>query len=151
MVTYHKFTWILLIVFGVFFVLAPIADLKSVATTGLPSDHVPAFSHLSGLSWQSVKSTGIAKYVTQLEFGYALHELVFGILFILVAVIPFRKNERWAWWALWVGFFASLGYSLTFGTQDKRILAYSLVTTIGIPLVLLASAPRFFIKVKRPN
>jgi hypothetical protein len=32
---------------------------------------------------------GVAKYVTQLEYGYALHELTFAVLFLPIVAIPF--------------------------------------------------------------
>jgi hypothetical protein len=39
---------------------------------------------------------------------------------------------------------ASVGYSLTFGAHDATVRRYSLVTDIGIPVLLLLAAPSFF-------
>jgi hypothetical protein len=31
--------------------------------------------------------------VTQLEYGYALHELTFAVLFLAIVAIPFRRRR----------------------------------------------------------
>jgi hypothetical protein len=30
-----------------------------------------------------------------LERGYALHELTFALLFIVILIFPFRRRQRW--------------------------------------------------------
>ncbi len=39
---------------------------------------------------------------------------------------------------------ANLTYSLTFGRYDSTILARSLISDIGLPLLLLVHVPAFF-------
>ncbi len=90
----------------------------------------------------------MARYFTNLEYAYALHELVFALLFLAVVLVPFRRRERWAWAVCWATVTASVGYSLTFGTHDATVMRYRLVTDIGIPVLLLA-APTFFTKPPR--
>ncbi len=51
---------------------------------------------------------------------------------------------RWAWWACWAVMLANLTYSLTFGRYDSTILARSLISDIGLPLLLLVHVPAFF-------
>jgi hypothetical protein len=85
----------------------------------------------------------VAHYISNLEYGYALHELVFAILFLAVVLIPFRRRERWAWVACWATVIASVGYSLTFGIHSPTIMRYSLVADVGIPVLLLLAAPVF--------
>jgi hypothetical protein len=79
-----------------------------------------------------------------LERGYAIHELMFAILFLLILAVPFRARQRWAWWTCWTITIANLGYALTFGAHDSKVLAYSMVALIGLPLLLLAHAREFF-------
>ena len=87
---------------------------------------------------------GIAHYVSTLEYGYALHELTFGLLFLAVVLIPLRRGQRWAWFACWAVIIASIGYSATFGAHDSKILGRSLIADIGIPVLLALAAPTVF-------
>jgi hypothetical protein len=82
--------------------------------------------------------------VSLLEIGYAVHELVFGLLFLVIVAIPFRKGERWAWWANWIVLIADVGYSLTFGRFDPTLLGRSLIADIAVPILLLVQSRRFF-------
>ena len=101
---------------------------------------------LSGTTWSNFKGahSGAASYVTLLERGYALHELTFAILFLAILAIPFRARQRWAWLACWALLVAYLGYALTFGAHDSAVLPRSLIGAIGLPILLIASAPAFF-------
>lgn len=135
--------WVLLLILGLFFLFAPLADLAVDRSSGFPSDHQGTFRSVAGVSWSAAKSSshGITRYVTLLETGYAVHELVFGIMFL---TIPFRRGERWAWWVCWAVFLAAITYTLTFGRHDSTILARSLVAAIGLPVLLLIQLPRFY-------
>lgn len=137
---------ILLGLIGLFNVFASISDFAATGGSGLPSDHAGTFAKLSGTSWASFKAAhaGTASYITLLERGYALHELTFAILFLVILAIPFRARQRWAWWACWALLIAYLGYALTFGAHDSAILPRSLIGAIGLPVLLIASTPAFF-------
>lgn len=143
---YLTIAWVLLLLIGAFFLFAAFSDLAADARVGLPSDHLGAFSALAGLSWDTARqsSPGIAHYITLLEVAYAVHELVFGILFLVIVAIPFRHRARWAWWACWAVLLANITYSLTFGAHDAAILARSLIGLIALPVLLLIQAPAFF-------
>lgn len=143
---YLTVAWILLLVLGAFFLFAAISDLAADARVGLPTDHMGAFAALAGHPWSAAKQSapGVTQYITMLEVAYAVHELVFGILFLVVVAIPFRRGARWAWWACWAVMLANIAYSLTFGAHDSTIFARSLIALIGLPVLLLASAPAFF-------
>lgn len=138
--------WIGLAIVGLFFVFASLNDLRTTLGSGLPTDHATAFTKQAHASFATVKQAnpGVARYLTNLEYGYALHELTFALLLLAVVLLPFRRRERWAWVACWAALIASVGYSLTFGTHDPKVLRYSLVTDVGIPALLLLSAPSFF-------
>jgi hypothetical protein len=138
--------WVLLLLLGLFPLVSVAADLIADFTTGIPGDHLGAFARLAGMTWASAQRTalGMTNYVTMLEIGYALHELVFAILFLFILVVPFRRGERWAWWASWALLIADLGYTFTFGRYDSTILLRSLVVDIALPVLLLVQVPRFF-------
>src|SRR5689334_13947887 len=95
--------WVLLVLLGLFPFVAVASDLIADLTTGSPGDHQATFARLAGMTWASAQhaTPGIANYVTLLEIGYAVHELVFAIFFLVIVVIPFRRGERWAWWTSW--------------------------------------------------
>jgi hypothetical protein len=138
--------WVLLLLLGAFYLFAPISDLLADARTGLPSDHTGTFASVAGMTWESAKQSaaGPAKYITLLEVAYAVHELVFGILFVVIVAIPFRQRKRWAWWACWAVMLANITYSLTFGRHDTTILYRSLIANIVLPILLLVHIPAFF-------
>lgn len=143
---YLTLAWALLLLLGAFFLFAALSDLAADARTGLPSDHNGAFKSIAGVSWTAARhsSPGLTAYITLLEQAYALHEMVFGILFLVIVAIPFRRGARWAWWACWVPMLANITYSLTFGRHDSTILARSLVADIALPVLLLLHIPVFF-------
>jgi hypothetical protein len=138
--------WILLLLLGGLFLFASFSDLIADARTGLPSDHIEAFHAIAGVTWASAKlaSPAITQYVTLLEVIYAVHELVFGLLFLIIVAIPFRHRARWAWWACWVPMLANLAYTFTIAHYSTTTLAYSLVADIALPVLLLLHIPAFF-------
>jgi hypothetical protein len=90
--------WVLLLLLALFPILAAIADLVSDFGIGLPTDHQATFGAVAGLQWSIAQTSapGVASYVTLLEIGYAIHELVFGILFLVIVAIPLH-GQWWAW------------------------------------------------------
>jgi hypothetical protein len=136
----------LLVLLGVFYILAPVLDLVADARVGIPADHTGTFIALSGGDFTRLRVTtpGVGDYITLLERGYALHELTFGLLFLVIVLVPFRRRQRWAWWALWLVMIANLGYTLTFGVHDPTIFARGLIADIALPVLLLAHVPAFF-------
>lgn len=143
---YLRVAWILLLLLGAFFLFAPIADLAADARTGLPSDHLEAFHTIAGITWASAQrsSPTITHYVTVLEVTYAVHELVFGLLFLLIVAIPFRRRARWAWWAGFVPMLANLTYTFAIAHYSTTTLVYSLLADIALPVLLLLHLPAFF-------
>lgn len=146
MTVVQRVAWVLLLVLGVFPVVAPVLDVVGVTRSGIPADHVAAFNAVSGSAWTSAQqgSAGIASYVSLLETGYALHELVFGLLFLVIVAIPFRTGQPWAWWACWIVLIADVGYTVTFGRYDSTLLRQSLIPDVALPVLLLVQIPRFF-------
>jgi hypothetical protein len=145
--------WLLLLLLGALLLLAPLFDLLADARSGLPSDHLDAFRTLAGVTWSSAQqsSPAITHYITSLEIAYAVHELVFAILFLLIVAIPFRRGARWAWWACWVPMLANLTYTFTIAHYSPTTLTYSLIADVALPALLLLSLPAFFGKSRRTH
>lgn len=143
---YLTIAWILLLLLGAFYLFAPLSDLAADFGAGLPSDHMGTFQAIAGQSWSAARQSapGITSYITLLEMAYAVHELVFGILFVVIVAIPFRHRARWAWWACWAVMLANIAYTLTFGAHDPTIFTRSLIALIALPVLLLIHVPAFF-------
>ena len=70
-------------------------------------------------------------------------EALLTALYVLIG-IPFRRRQRWAWWAAWLPMIANLGYTFTFGVHDQTILIRSLIADIALPVLLIAHIPAFY-------
>lgn len=72
--------------------------------------------------------------------------LGYALLAIAVIWIPYRRAEKWAWWALFVSLglsqFLSLGRAITLGTTAGT--ATPAILLAFVLLGLLAGAPRVF-------
>jgi hypothetical protein len=143
---YLLVAWMLLLLLGAFFLFASVSDLVADGRSGLPSDHLEAFHTIAGVPWASAKlaSPKITQYVTLLEVTYAVHELVFGLLFLLIVAIPFRQRKRWAWWACWIPMLANLTYTFAIAHDSPTTLGYSLIADVAFPILLLLHVPVFF-------
>ncbi len=143
---YLWIAWLLLLLLGAFFLFASLSDLVADSGIGLPSDHLETFHMVTGMAWTSAQrsSPGITRYITLLEITYAVHELVFALLFLIIVAIPFRQRARWAWWACWVPMLANLTYSFVFARYGSTTLVYSLIADIALPILLLLHVPVFF-------
>jgi membrane protein insertase Oxa1/YidC/SpoIIIJ len=90
-------TWIIFFILGVLGVAtAPILLSGRVpnppspeTTTGLTFDQIVA------------RVPGIDTYVASISRQLGNFMLVSGVLMALVAAVPFRRGERWAWFGLW--------------------------------------------------
>lgn len=142
---YVTMTWGLLVLLAVFPLLSVALDLFGVVSAGIPGDHQGTFTALAHTSWTALRTSmpGVGHYVSTLEVGYAIHELVFAVLFLIIVLVPFRRGQSWAWWACWVVLAADLTYTLTFGLHDQRVLVQSLIPDIALPVLLLLQLPRF--------
>ena len=141
----------LLLLLGALYAAAALSDLAAT-TGGLPADHTGTFGALTGRSFAALRSTdpGAATYITVLERGYAIHELTFATLFLVLIAIPFRRRARWAWWAAWTPTLANIGYTLTFGAHDPGILIRAIAIDAALPVLLLAHL-RAFHRHRRPG
>jgi hypothetical protein len=136
--------WIGLAGLGVLTILLSLLDLAGDLSVGLPSDHRAAFLSLAGSVW-TTHASGPGAYVTVLEEGYAIHELAFGLLLLLVAAIPLRLGRRWAWVACWTLPLAIVGYATLIGSHDATILRYAVAELVVFLVFILAAVPAVFV------
>ena len=138
----ERVSWVGLLLMGAFPVLASAADLSQDLQGHLPSDHAGTFAAMAGHPFPATTgaATGAERYIQMLETGYAVHELVFGILFLAIVAIPLRRRQWWAWSACWAVLVADLAYRFTFGAHDPTIAGRATVASVGLPVLLLAWA-----------
>jgi hypothetical protein len=149
----HRIGWIGLTVMAAFLLFAVANDLRADHGSGIPVDHAGAFNNLAGQSFDAVRQAtpGVARYITTIEVGYALHELTFVALFLALVLIPLRRKQPWAWWTCWAIMIANLGYTLTIARHDSAILSRSQIADIAVVILLLLCAPAVFTRPARPT
>lgn len=104
----QRFAWILLAITGLPFVLFGISALlfglsASDTPVGLPGGP-DAVASTTGVPWDEIieedeTAVTLLRGVSRVA-GLAF--LALGILVVTTASIPFRRRQRWAWFALWV-------------------------------------------------
>ncbi len=93
-----KRAWILFFVLGVLSAAA-----APVMLLGIPPDP-PSPQGFTGLTSDEIAARipGIADYTASISRQLGNFMLATGLLMAVLAAVPFRKGERWAWYALWV-------------------------------------------------
>jgi uncharacterized membrane protein YozB (DUF420 family) len=115
---YEKYGWMILAVSAVFGIVAAVLTTLPPLSWFTDPVIVMAYSLMGalGLTWAG-----------------------FNIIALVLALIPFRRGERWAWYTLWM--LPLLWLSLFALAPDLRLyLALAIVTTLG----LIMPCRRFF-------
>lgn len=125
---------------GAFIAIGAIFDLATDAAGNLPGDHGGTFKAVTGTTWQQASSAAhtVTPYVTRAEAGYAAFELLFGVLFLVVAAIPLRRGERWAWWSSWSLILAFTAFAALFGSHDSANLTTAVFAGVVVSFALIA-------------
>ncbi len=125
---------------GAFLAIGAIFDLATDASGNLPDDHGATFKALTSLTWQQATAVAhpVTTYVTRAEAGYATYELLFGVLLLVVAAIPLRRGERWAWWCCWALVLAFTAFATLFGAHNTADLWAAIVAALLVALALIA-------------
>ncbi len=77
---------------------------------------------------------GLATFATSDdERALFLIFLAFGVLSLVVLLIPYRRLERWSWWATWIPVGASLSPFVIF-PFDEVVAFY-----VGVAVVMVAA------------
>lgn len=93
---YQKHAWIIFFVFGV---AASIAGLTIVA--GVFQVDPPSAERTTGLTLGQIAARvpGMDAYVSGLARQLGNFMIAMGVLLTSIAAVPFRRGERWAWYA----------------------------------------------------
>jgi hypothetical protein len=81
---------------------------------------------------------------------YGVYCVLFGFIGSMIAVTAFRRGERWAWWALFVGNTVALVSAMTYDKMVHAIGPFELTEYLGIALVWGAFAITAPLRAARP-
>lgn len=98
------------------------------------------FERITGVSWAEAQGSlpGMAQYVSITIQSEAQFQIGFLIFLIAVAAGPYRKGERWAWYAMWVVpiLLITLGLRVALaGGMGWTLIAFELVIALGALLL----------------
>jgi hypothetical protein len=138
---YERYAWVLLVLVAAFMTLAAIGyivfGLQAIPDyeLALPEGRVSTGPLLE----QSPEP--LTPIFQNLLMDLGIVQVALGILVIVVAAVPYRRGERWAWYALWVLPLAVLG---------GNINAVRLGLTLGpLPIVLVVAVLGMLLPVRR--
>ena len=141
-------SWVILLVVSAAIVLLSAQSLR-IAYTGEPDSLTREYT-LTQIREQGGDEA--VKAFRGRRATAATWALAFGLLAIFVTLGPYRRGERWAWWALLISVGVSQFLSLL------RAVMLGTTAGVGAPVVilafvflgLLAGAPRLFSQPNRP-
>lgn len=135
-----KRAWIIFFVLGALTVAA-----TPIQFSGRPPDP-PSPTAFTGLTLDEMAARipGMTDYIASIARQLGNFMLGFGVLLMAVAAVPFRKGERWAWYAMWVASLVILIQLINSrgGNGWQFDLGFVIVTTGG----LIWPYRRFFAK-----
>jgi hypothetical protein len=128
---------------GAFLAIGAIFDLATDVAGKLPADHGATFKAVTSLTWQQATAVAhpVTPYVTRAEAGYAAYELLFAVLILVIAAIPLRRGERWAWWCCWPLVLAFAAFAMLFGVHNSADLGAAIVAALLVASALIALLP----------
>lgn len=96
---YVKYAWIIFFVYG----LLPVMIAPRHLLLGIPPDP-PSPEGMTGLTLDEIAAQipGILGYISSLSVQLFNFMLVMGVLVMGIAAVPYRKGEKWAWYAFWI-------------------------------------------------
>jgi len=112
------------------------------------------YEGFTGGSWSDLLNTSpmTAGYIELLFRMYGVFNVVFALMAIAIAVIAFRRGERWAWWALLAGNTIALVAAMTYDRTVNAIGPFELSEYLGLALIYGAHAVTApFIAARRPR
>ena len=133
--TYEKDAWIIFL----------IPNLAFIFTSWL---FAPGSEAASGLDWDQIRTVNprILDYIGGLHTTVSMFSILSAVLGIAVAAFPYRKGDKWAWYAYWALPVLLLGLmvnQLRFGDSGWQVVAVFLALSF---LGLLLPVRKFFPK-----
>jgi hypothetical protein len=148
----RRIAWILILIVDLGYIawggMAALALNRLMGPGGIPI--LPAgYEGYTKLSWQQLQSASpkAAEYMTILFRMYGAYNVVFGLTTSLIAITAFRRGERWAWWALFLGNTIALVSAEIYDKTVNAIGPFEMTEYLGLVMVwialgLTARAPR---------
>jgi len=101
-----------------------------------------AYEGLSKGSWSDLVQTVpmAAQYMDVLYRTYGWYNVAFGVTTTLIAVTAFRRGDRWAWWALFLGNTITLVSAIIYDKRVNAIGPFELTEYLGLLMVWGACA-----------
>src|SRR5512143_443928 len=136
----RRVAWILILVVDVGFIAwgtgaAVFLDrlLGSGGRTILPA----AYEGLSGGSWSDLVRTApmAARYMDVLYRTYGWYNVAFGVTATIIALTAFRRGDRWAWWALFLGNTITLLSAIIYDKRVNAIGPFEVTEYVGLAMV----------------
>ena len=95
------------------------------------------YEGFSGGAWADLMKTApmAAKYMDVLYRTYGWYNVAFGVTAALVTVTAFRRGDRWAWWALFLGNTITLVSAIIYDKRVNAIGPFELTEYLGLALV----------------
>lgn len=128
-------SWVLLTIVGVLTLLGALASM-SLAYFGSSEDDVIGPIRLNELAdgRADVETALRARRGTAASFGAG-----YAVLLLLVVLVPYRKGEKWAYWAVLVGVVVTTGLILLrVPTLDTHLGLAAATIPLGVSLLALA-------------
>ena len=95
----ERYAWIVFLVLG----LGAAGGGIAIVAAGLPVNP-PSAEGLTGLTLDQIAAQvpGMDAYVSGLARQLGNFMIAMGVLLMAIAAVPFRRGERWAWYACWI-------------------------------------------------
>jgi hypothetical protein len=138
--TLRRYAWIAVVVaeadliaWGMMAALLP-HRLPGPAGTAMLTAGYEGYTHHA---WAELAAR-TAAFIT-LEFRlFGVLCMTIGIIGILIATTAFRRGERWAWWALFVGNTVAFGVPMFYDRIVHAFGPFELIEYLGVTLVYVA-------------
>ena len=141
----RQLAWILILIAdGGYMAWGRMAALMPIHLPGPGAGPIlPAeYAGFTGNSWSELisKSSSVADFITVLFRMYGAYCFIFGLMAVFITATAFRRGERWAWWALFVGNTIAYGLAITFDRVVNAIGIFELSEYLGIAIIYAALA-----------
>lgn len=145
---YAKHVWIIFLVFGIGAVTAGLSILASVIQVDPPSAERTTGLTLDQLA---ARVPGIDAYVSGLARQLGNFMIAMGVLLTGIAAVPFRRGDRWAWYAclimpVLVGVQLANSFAIYNFTSGGFLWQWDLVSLVVVLAGLVMSYRTFFPK-----
>lgn len=145
MMQLRRLAWILVFIVDVGYIAwgaAAAAGPEQLLGPGGKAILPAGYEGFSGASWSQLVGAAPlnAAFMALLFRMYGVYNVLFGFLSSIIAITAFRRGERWAWWALFIGNTVALVSAMTYDKMVHAIGPFEVTEYIGLALVWCAMA-----------